>query len=157
MNIFVLDMNVEKCAEYHNDSHVRKMIIESTQLLSNAHWAVNDSGIYKKAFFNHPCSIWARESIQNYLWLCQLAHALCKEFEYRYDKVHACHEKIHWLMDNIPLLPDIGMTPFVQAMPEYCRCENAVDAYRKYYQEEKKHLAKWKNRDIPYWIRVDKI
>jgi hypothetical protein len=28
MNIFVLDWDVKKCAEYHNDKHVVKMILE---------------------------------------------------------------------------------------------------------------------------------
>ena len=34
MNIFVLDEKVEKCAEYHCDKHVIKMILESAQMLS---------------------------------------------------------------------------------------------------------------------------
>jgi glucose-6-phosphate 1-dehydrogenase len=29
MNIFVLDINTKKCAEYHNDKHVVKMILET--------------------------------------------------------------------------------------------------------------------------------
>jgi hypothetical protein len=37
MNIFYLDSNVTKCAEYHNDKHVVKMILEYAQLLSTAH------------------------------------------------------------------------------------------------------------------------
>lgn len=37
MNIFVLDYNVEKCAQYHCDKHVVKMILESCQMLSTAH------------------------------------------------------------------------------------------------------------------------
>mgnify|MGYP003664126467 CR=1 FL=1 len=34
MNIFVLDEKVEKCAEYHCDKHVIKMILESAQMMS---------------------------------------------------------------------------------------------------------------------------
>jgi len=34
MNIFYLDSNPQKCAEYHCDKHVVKMILESAQLLS---------------------------------------------------------------------------------------------------------------------------
>ena len=33
MNIFVLDWDVRKCAQYHNDKHVVKMILETAQLL----------------------------------------------------------------------------------------------------------------------------
>lgn len=36
MNIFFLDRNIRKCAAYHCDKHVVKMILESTQLLSTA-------------------------------------------------------------------------------------------------------------------------
>lgn len=34
MNIFVLSRNVTKCAAYHCDKHVVKMIVEYTQILS---------------------------------------------------------------------------------------------------------------------------
>ena len=34
MNIFVLDDDIEKCARYHCDKHVVKMILESAQMLS---------------------------------------------------------------------------------------------------------------------------
>ena len=37
MNIFYLDFQTDKCAEYHCDKHVTKMIVEYAQLLSTAH------------------------------------------------------------------------------------------------------------------------
>ena len=37
MNIFYLDSNPQKCAEYHCDKHVVKMILESAQLLCGVH------------------------------------------------------------------------------------------------------------------------
>lgn len=37
MNIFVLSTDVVECAQYHNDKHVVKMILEYAQLLSTAH------------------------------------------------------------------------------------------------------------------------
>ena len=33
MNIFILDKNPKKAAEYHCDKHVIKMILETSQLL----------------------------------------------------------------------------------------------------------------------------
>jgi hypothetical protein len=66
MNIFVLDRDVKKCAEYHNDKHVVKMILETAQLLCGVHH-MTESGYgdvpYKLSHKNHPCSIWARENI----------------------------------------------------------------------------------------------
>lgn len=152
MNIFVLDMNPIICAEYHNNKHVIKMILETGQLLSNAHYFVGKSGICKPTHFNHPCSKWARTSQDNYIWLSQLGYALCNEYTYRYDKTHKWQDNMQWLRDNIPDLPKTNITPFVQAMPDYCKVEkDAVSAYRKYYCMEKQHIAKWKMRPIPEW------
>ena len=53
----------------------------------------------------------------------------------------------------VDALPDIGLTPFAQAMPDYCRNDNAVIAYRQYYMREKKHIAKWKSKK-PAWFTV---
>ena len=38
MNIFILDEDIDKCAEAHVDRHVIKMILESAQMLCTAHW-----------------------------------------------------------------------------------------------------------------------
>lgn len=151
MNIFVLDKNQTLCAQYHVNKHVVKLIVESTQLLSNAHWATGVEGPYKQTHKNHPCSLWVYKSLRNYEWLLELAFELCNEYTYRYDKKHACLSKLEWLVDNYPNLPDIGLTPFAQAMPEQYRNEDVVKAYRGYYIGEKKHIAQWKMRDVPYW------
>ena len=128
------------------------MLLESGQLLSNAHYFTGGHGICKQTHFNHPCSIWTRTSTDNYKWLSQLAYALCDEYTYRYDKTHAWQDNIQWLRDNVPDLPQIGMTPFAQAMPEIYKINNnAIQAYRNYYIYEKSHLAVWKRRDHPEW------
>ena len=33
MNLFYLDEDLDKCAEYHVDKHVNKMILEAAQIL----------------------------------------------------------------------------------------------------------------------------
>jgi deoxyribose-phosphate aldolase len=43
MNIFILDTDIKKCAEYHLDKHCVKMILETTQLLNNARIKHNPS------------------------------------------------------------------------------------------------------------------
>ena len=49
-----------------------------------------------------------------------------------------------------PKIDDVGLTPFVQAMPRKYRVKgDAVTAYRKYYLNEKT-FAKWKLKN-PYW------
>ena len=61
MNIFFLDMNVKKCAKYHVDKHVVKMILETAQLLCGVHHMtpqvapqVAPQVPYKLSHKNHP-------------------------------------------------------------------------------------------------------
>lgn len=37
MNIFALDLDTKKCAQYHNNRHCVKMILELNQILCTAH------------------------------------------------------------------------------------------------------------------------
>jgi len=175
MNIFILDKDIDKCAQAHVDKHVVKMILESAQMLCTTHWINKYLGDiprklesdewntvkkqkqneprdfpYLPTMHNHPCSIWVRESLDNYEWLYCLAHALNEEYGYRYGKQHKS------MRDVILLLPDIsiprrGLTPFVQAMPDALKEENAVQAYRSYYKTEKARLASWTKRKEPEW------
>jgi len=155
VNIFVLDYDVKKCAQYHNDKHVVKMILETAQLLCGVHYMtpqVNPQVPYKLSHKNHPCSIWCRESLSNYLWLCELGLELCKEYTFRYEKRHKSQEVIEWCIINKPQIQDNGLTPPPKAMPEEYKVEDVVQSYRNYYLGEKKSFSKWKNRSIPYWF-----
>ena len=38
MNIFILDEDIDKCAQYHIDAHSGKMQLESAQMLCTIHW-----------------------------------------------------------------------------------------------------------------------
>lgn len=165
MNIFYLSINPKNCAIYHCDKHCVKMILETCQLLYTCLWLttpklidnapLNNSGNqgYKKSFQNHPCAIWVRESIQNYNWLCQMGLFLCHEYSYRYQKIHSCQKHLEWLSKQIPILPNIKMTPIRQAMPDKYKGKNSVIAYRKYYMGEKKYFCKWTGRNIPHWFK----
>ena len=152
MNIFILDYDLKKCAKYHVDKHISKMIIEEVQLLSTTYYFTGQENLapYKKTHINHPCAKWTRASLDNWLWLKQHAMALYDEYKYRYGKTHKSGELLYTLQS--PDLISIGMTKFPQAMPEGYRDEDVVKAYRKYYNMDKKHLFKWKDREIPYWI-----
>jgi len=155
MNIFVLDRDVRKCAEYHNDKHVVKMILESAQLLCGVHHMVEqntDEVPYRLSHKNHPCSIWARENISNYLWLCELGLELCKEYSYRYGKRHKSQDVIEWCLTNPPSLPEEDFTEPPKAMPEEYKVDDVVQSYRNYYLGDKKYFSKWKKREVPYWF-----
>jgi hypothetical protein len=155
MNIFVLDLDTNKCAKYHNNKHCIKQLLETAQLLCGVHWSTNSqhSIPYKLSHKNHPCAIWARESINNYLWLCELGLSLCEEYTYRYGKTHKSQDIIEWCFINEPNLPKHNsITPFALAMPDECKVPNIVDSYRNYYMMHKRDIANWKEREIPEWF-----
>ena len=83
MNIFVLDKDIKKCAQYHCDRHVIKMILESSQMLSTACRMNGVHDGYKATHISHPCSIWVRESLDNWFWLRDLVTELNEEYKYR--------------------------------------------------------------------------
>lgn len=150
VNIFVLDYDQPKCAEYHCNQHVVKMIIESVQMLSTA-CRLNglDQG-YKITHQNHPCSVWVRASLSNWKWLESLVYHLNEEFKFRFKGVDHKSFLVSQALST-PRIEDLGLTPFALAMPEHCRRPDPVEAYRCYYQQEKK-FATWTKRDRPFWI-----
>jgi hypothetical protein len=160
MNIFFLDNNIEKCAQYHCDKHIVKQILEYSQLLCSAHWmcgSINTHELppYKLTHKNHPCSVWVRKSMQNYNCLLALTEELLKEYTFRYGKHHKCESVVRWcniIMPNIPT--KTRMTPRPKCMPIEIASwhSDVVKAYRKYYMNHKASFAKWKKRPIPIWF-----
>jgi len=159
MNIFFLDYDVKKCAKYHVDKHVVKMILETAQLLCGvhhvtAHDTAHDTAHvpYKLSHKNHPCSIWSRKSLSNYLYLCELGLELCNEYTYRYGKRHKSQDVIEWCLVNRPNIKDVGFTEPAKAMPDEYKVKSVVESYRNYYMGAKSGFAVWKNREKPFWF-----
>ena len=152
MNIFFLDADPKHAAQMQCDKHVVKMILESAQMLCSVY--DNGTAPYKRAYYNHPCTIWARESQENYEWLLTHAYSMCQEYTRRYGKVHKSIRVIEWCGKNyIKLeLPQKGLTKFAQAMPEQYKNKCTVTAYRSYYNGEKARFATWKKRETPKWF-----
>lgn len=148
-----MDTETVRCAQYHVDKHVVKMILETTQLLNNARIKHNPnaSRIYRETHKNHPATIWTAQTRSNFNWLCNLGLALCEEYTYRYGKTHKCQEIITYFDKSDFYLPKGNLTPFAQCMPDIYRCDDAVQAYREYYRKEKADIAKWSKRSIPEW------
>ena len=155
MNIFVLDRDLSKSAQAHVDRHIVKMPLETAQLLCTArHELTGDADTipYRKTHTNHPCSVWARQSLANYTWLCNMGMELCKEYTYRYGKVHKCEAVIQNCIDNTPEFEHTKPTEHAQAMDDEYKLSDPVLAYRNYYNKAKSHLHNWKNRPTPFWI-----
>ncbi len=177
MNIFYLDHDPKKAAEYMVDKHVVKMILETAQILSTTHRTMDgmpvqvfkstgkgykihyklddfrEKELYKATHINHPSTIWARTTAGNYSWLLAHFKALLDEYTYRYGKRH----KSSRLMNTLGVLPHmIGRTPFHEppcAMgEEFIISKDPVENYRNYYNKGKPHLHKWTKRTKPDWI-----
>lgn len=156
MNIFVLDYDPTRAAVSQCDKHVVKMVLETAQILC----AIFEPGEapYRRTHYNHPCTIWSRESIQNFNWTVDHGKALAAEYTYRYGKRHKSQDVIEWcdLYQYRLNLPKIGLTPFALAMPEKYRSSNPVQSYRDYYIGEKMNIAQWnKSRTMPDWVRKE--
>lgn len=151
MNIFYLHRDPVKAAEIQYNKHVVKMILESAQMLSTAHHHYADilgydkSYIpYKKAHYNHPSTIWARQNSRQYYWLFHHMLALGNEYRQRYDKIHLSITKCFIPLQNCP----VGMPLFEnfteppQCMPDKYKVPgDSVAAYWNYYINEKYNVA----------------
>jgi len=184
MNIFILDRDPSIAASYHCDKHVCKMILEAGQMLCTAHWMswlrhfdkgrddfrlMRDVKAYLKenvpkekqppwsiTHVNHPCSVWTRETKENYAWHHKLMGFLLDEYTIRYHRTHKSEEVWAWLMTNLPLsFPNQGLKPFPICMKEeYKVSSDPVECYREYYLKDKVRFAKWKKGNIPQWWHV---
>jgi len=180
MNIFFLHPDPRRCARWHCDKHVVKMLLETCQLLYTCHWIIDgmpdfsgaprakgaDVGGYRKSHMNHPCAKWVRLSLTNYVWLATLGLELLREYEFRYGycgtgkqkKIHGCAAHIQWLYLNRPLgLLDYGWIEPAKAMPDIYKSVDAVSSYRRYYNGAKRDagLLVYTRRHMPHWLKVD--
>ena len=124
MNIFILDRNPHEAARLQCDKHVVKMIVESAQMLSTAHrmidgyqekrpsksgktmvkyWKLLDERedtMYKAVHVGHPCTVWTMNNDNNYMWHYDHFTELCREYTYRYGKVHATEKLLKKMLSK---------------------------------------------------------
>jgi len=160
LNIFYLDKHPGVAAQQMCDKHVVKMILESAQLLCTAHHECPTdtempTKFYKKTHANHPSAIWVRTNVKNYEWMTAHALALCEEYTYRYDKVHASQAIIEWCSDNYPNIPHGHLAKMPQCMPDEYKTDDSIQSYRDYYWHDKRNniSMKWTKREKPHWWR----
>ena len=178
INIFYLDNDPYECAKLHTDKHVVKMILEYAQLLSTAHRYLDgtlsvglstsgrkktsyvlrdqrESILYASTHINHPSAIWCRKGIVQYRWLHNLLIELCKEYTYRYGKIHKVERGgLLWELEKPPknIYTDVCWSEPTPAMPDtYKVNSNSIKSYINYYVGAKQHIASWKKREKPDW------
>ena len=161
MNIFYLNKDPQIAAIEHNDKHCVKMVLEYAQMLSTAHRVLDEDDahpdLYKIAHKNHPSTIWTRSSKQHYDWLFRLFRMLSAEYSIRYSndefKVHKSWDKLGKILERAPKnIKDNGWIDPPQCMPDSCKDDDVVRAYRNYYIQEKSSFAKWNYSMKPKWM-----
>lgn len=172
MNLFRLSDDPKETAQFYQDIHVRKIIVESAQILANCYTLkelenapkTQLGNTRKYSYYNHPICKWVREDLNNYNWVLCHAVALVTEYTYRFDKKHFCADFILWCAINFPNLKNIAPTEHPQCFlkyPELMVKNNPVEGYRNYYKTHKMFFvnkkgkvtnATWTRRDKPIWI-----
>lgn len=181
MNIFRLN-NCPKCAAKNQcDQHIRKMYIESAQMLCTTHrmcdgfetkrpsksgktivryWEHPDlymeENLYAVVHRNHPSTVWTRESKQNYIWHYEHFIALLDEYTFRRGTVTKTDIQLRELLKTIPSnIPNIPETPFKLAMADNPECMfpgDPVKSYRLFYKTKTKRIdMQWTRRERPDW------
>lgn len=166
MNLFATSQCPVQSAKDHCNVHNVKMILEVAQMLSTAHFFLDGVQVgYKPTHQNHPCSIFIRETSENYQWTFDHFKALCDEYTFRTGKVHKSSELLISLAKQ-PSKIEIGeRTSFAMAMPDEYKKLGIFDqtkAYRAYLNHkfaewscrEKPIRVQWANRGKPEWVTV---
>lgn len=186
INIFILDFDPVKAAQLQCNAHVVKMVVESAQMLSTAHrmldgkvtlspsksgknkvkaWLLGDyrnEKLYRAVHINHPCTVWTRESKENYEWHYAHFAALCDEYTYRYNKVHKTDAELREILREAPKnIPSKGLTQFALAMktnPECMFPNDPVKSYRIFYQtKQDRFKMSWTKREVPEWFKFKEV
>ena len=171
MNIFVTDPAPTLCAQVLPDKHVVKMPLETCQMLSivcSDKWGFGYGVLHKKdgtpyntekgAFRNHPCTVWAKESLANTWWLLAHGIGLCAEYKHRYGKTHSCEKTILEAGNLIPFTMDRPKS-FTRAMPDEFKYDTSIDTFTAYknYISSKPWVASNYLRDPsrkPDWLSL---
>lgn len=154
MNIFFLANQPDIIAELQCDRHAVKMILESVQMLSTNHHLVGDKNyaLVKPTHANHPSTIWARQSTENYQFLYNLTVAMIKEYEFRYNNSNTYRDDVMKLKNIPSKIKDTKLTKFAVCMPDQYKHDDPIQSYRNFYINDKKDFCYWTNRLGPDWF-----
>jgi len=176
MNIFVTNDDPIQAAHELCDKHVRsKMQIEGAIMLAHAfpqelldHPSTPRTSTGKprrrgKGYFKHQCSIWARETKDNFMWLVDHTLEMFPERMFRWpdSNEHFTKTFIQWCKDNVhnTITTQKGLTEYAVAISPDCDCRKlnknfdelpVIEQYRQYIIHDKP-FASWTKRVTPGW------
>ena len=162
MNIFFLSIDTTDCVKQYSDQHVVKMLLETAQLLCTVHRVLNTGNEdvpYKATHMNHPCSVWARDTLGNYLWLVELGKSLAWEYKHRFNRSHKSAEVIRWCELNTPESLSGAFYDPPQVMAPELQKKFATEGYKALYvnkyitgMQNKRTRMRFTQRDVPNFI-----
>jgi hypothetical protein len=151
MNIFFLDKNPRKCAEYYMDRHM-KILLEIAQLLCTAYHRNGYDGDMPYRELDKRMNIrvqrWVYENSENFKFALRLGWCIFAEHYYRYGNEHSCGRILEWVEEHPLELPDGKLYFLTQS--GYEKLE-PIKSNRQYMIECKRHLAVWTKRETPHW------
>lgn len=92
--------------------------------------------LHKGGYHNHPCTVWAGDTIANFRWTLAWGMALCAEYTNRYGKTHFAQGQLFKLMEAVDQLKlkaqmtEGTLTSPALAMPDECKTPDPVESYR---------------------------
>lgn len=169
MNIFFLDEDPFKCPEYYYDTHVRKMLLETAQIMCSVYWKYGFEAPYRPSHVSQASVLWASACYSNFVWVKKLFMGLCKEYKYRFKTEHKTIDIMleftktkhaHQIFEILPeyKIPLKGLyrTPFIHIAIDMNKSgysdQCVVKDYREYYKNQKAYLKQYTKREEPEWL-----
>lgn len=92
MQIFATSTYPAEAAKHLDNIRLRKMVVETAQILCSALFIHGHKTPYKPTHLNHPAVKWAAKNAGNWEWLFEYGTELAYEYTYRSGKVHKTTE-----------------------------------------------------------------
>lgn len=166
MNIFAVDEDPNRCAQALDDKRLRKMQLETAQLLCTELTRRGAAMPYKATHARHPVTLWLQAD-DALLWTLGYFRALDAENRLRFDKPHGAFTRTIDAIDAATReLSDAGRRPAGDEIAfENCAANASlgldfrhvrptVEAYRQYLRARWDQAAAepiWTRRGPPPW------
>lgn len=160
MQLFILDRHPILAAQMLCDTHLRKMCLETSQILSGVmfHRHLPLRRMMPQVYNPHHPVITAINSPAKINWVLRYNAALHNEYFYRFGKYHAYYplSAIYIRILYTPGIPqEENQWDFARSFKDMkCDEPDIVEAYRRYYRFKKQLIRNWNysRRPEPYWL-----
>lgn len=160
MQLSILDREPTVAVKYLSDCHVRKMCLETAQILSSVmylnHYDLLEN-MPKPYNPKHPV-IQAIKTPAQINWVLHYNDALQEEYKYRFGKEHAYYGiRLYYnVMYSLKPFPPVKSPEgLARDFKDFCTDKSdIVEAHRDYYRYKKSIIKNWKYtlRKEPEWL-----